>query len=778
MRRKRVTRKLSATCRIGTIGWLLASCCYSASAAPSVTRIGPLAVMPGQAIELTCYGGELAGVKHVWTSFPARVDVLPNAEGVDANAQVSLRFTLPNDAPALLGGIRLITPSGVSPLRLLLVDDLRSVQDEGNNHQIESPQQVSAPAAVDGQCDALVADYYAVNATAGQALSVDIFAQRIGSQLDPVVRLLTSAGVELAHNDDSPGCAADCRLRHEFAEDGQYILELRDVRHQGGEQHFYRLRLGDFPLATVGYPMGGQAGTVATFQATGPATSEIAALHRLMPSEVNRLVSLGMRHAEGQGSGFVNVVASDLPEFLESDANDGLDTATRVTLPCAMNGRFEQPDDKDYFRFEGREGERWMFRGSTRSLGSPADLYMELLSADGNRLVSVDDVGKDEGYFEFTFSENAEYLLRVEDLHRSGSPSHVYRIAVKPFSDWFSLSVDKETHTVPHGGTISVKVTSQRRGFAEPIELTVEGASDDVQLSGNTIAKDQNEAQLLITFPPQIEPGTFQMIQVVGRAKVNEQEYSSPAETITALRTTIPQTPYLPASLSRKLAVGVGPEYPQFFTLSLADPSAFFPVGLGTSKFKVLVNRTVEAFTAPIEIGIHDLPEGYAAKVEPVEEGKTEYLVTLTGPKDTIEAGAKHPIRITGKGTHENQTKEVALADAHLEIVPPLVVRLVPQGNVPPGGQQKMLVKVFRFEEEKHPVVVRWKEGPPWLLTPVEITIPADQDQLEVVLASVGETAAGTEGNLIAVATSQVAGQPLSVESPPTALRVEAPPAE
>ena len=425
--------------RSWAFGWLLLGCCWSnqVAAAPNVTQIWPLAVMPGQSTEVTCHGTELAGVNTVWTSFPARIEVLPNAEGVDANVQVSLRITLPNDSPASVGALRLTTPTGVSPLRLFLVDDLHSVRDEGNNHQPESPQKLSLPAAVDGQCDAILADYYTISAAASQALSVDVFAQRIGSQLDPIIRLLTTDGVELAHGDDSPGCGADCRLRHEFAEDGQYVVEVRDVRHQGGDQHSYRLRLGDFPLATVAFPMGGRVGSVATFQVAGPAAADVPPLHLLMPDQPNRFVSLRLRNSDGQGSGFVTVVSGDLPEFTESEANDSLDAATAVTLPGVLNGRLEQPEDKDYYKFEGRKGERWMIRGVTRTLGSPADLYIELFRADGDRLANVDDVGKEEGLLDFTFPEDGTYTLRVEDLHRSGSPAHAYRVDIRPFQNWF-----------------------------------------------------------------------------------------------------------------------------------------------------------------------------------------------------------------------------------------------------------------------------------------------------------------------------------------------------
>ena len=767
----------SKLCRYWILGWLLASCLVSSvCAAPSVTHYWPLAVKPGETTDVTCYGAELAAVQSIWTSFPVRFEKLPNAEGVDANKQMTLRIVLPHDTPVSVGGLRLVSPTGVSPLRLLFVDDLQSTRDAGNNHQVETPQQVSLPTAVDGNCDSLVSDFYLVTATAGQALSVDVFAQRIGSQLDPIVRLLRRDGVELAHADDSPGVGADCRLRYEFTEDGEYLLEIRDVRHQGGEQHFYRLRLGDFPLVTVAYPMGGRSGSVASFQVKGQTAADLSPMHYLVPEQSNRFLSLGLQHKEGQGSGFVTLLTSDYSDFLETEENNTLEGETKVTLPIVLNGICEQPGDEDYFRFDGVKGQRWMIRAATRDLGSPADLYMEILRADGNRLASVDDVGKDEGFMDFTVPEDGVYALRVEDLHGNGSPSHAYRVEIKPFHDWFSLSVDAETFTVPHGGTISVKVTSQRRGYGGPIELSVEGAGEGIQLAGQTIAKDKNETQLLVTFPSRIVPGSLEMVRIVGRAKIEEQDFMASAETLTALRTAIPVAPYLPAALGGSLAVGFGPEFPAFFGVALADPSAFYPAGKESSQFKVLVNRIQEKFTAAIEVGIHDLPEGFTAKVEPVEEGKAEYLVTLTGPADAAEAN--HKFRITGKGTYENQTKEVALGEVSLEIVKPLVVRITAQGNIPPGGQQKLLVKVYRFEEEKHPVTVRWKEGPSWLLTPVEVTIPADQDQIEVVLASVGETAAGTEGNLVALATSLVGGQPLNVESPAVVLRVEAPPAE
>ena len=42
-----------------------------------------------------------------------------------------------------------------------------------------------------------------------------------------------------------------------------------DVRHAGGNEYRYRLRVGSFPLVTAVYPAGGRSGAVMSFELTG-----------------------------------------------------------------------------------------------------------------------------------------------------------------------------------------------------------------------------------------------------------------------------------------------------------------------------------------------------------------------------------------------------------------------------------------------------------------------------------------------------------------------------
>ncbi len=66
-------------------------------------------------------------------------------------------------------------------------------------------------------------------------------ARRIGSGLDPMVRELDTQGRELAWNDDAPGLMGDSQLSFKAPAAGDYLVEIRDIRWQGG---LYRLRSG------------------------------------------------------------------------------------------------------------------------------------------------------------------------------------------------------------------------------------------------------------------------------------------------------------------------------------------------------------------------------------------------------------------------------------------------------------------------------------------------------------------------------------------------------
>jgi hypothetical protein len=117
-------------------------------------------------------------------------------------------------------------------------------------------------------------DTFRFDGRADEEVVAEVYARRLNSPLDSVLRLIDSTGAIVASNDDheDPEMGlithqADSYLRVRLPQDGAYWVSLADTQHQGGEAYGYRLRLGppqpDFAVrltpSSVNVPAGGAA---------------------------------------------------------------------------------------------------------------------------------------------------------------------------------------------------------------------------------------------------------------------------------------------------------------------------------------------------------------------------------------------------------------------------------------------------------------------------------------------------------------------------------------
>lgn len=77
-------------------------------------------------------------------------------------------------------------------------------------------------------------------------LRIEVAANRLGSQLDPVLRLLDSKGHELAVSDDDPFLGRDSVVQSRTR--APSTIELRDVANEGGANYFFVLSTSAEPL--------------------------------------------------------------------------------------------------------------------------------------------------------------------------------------------------------------------------------------------------------------------------------------------------------------------------------------------------------------------------------------------------------------------------------------------------------------------------------------------------------------------------------------------------
>ncbi len=105
-------------------------------------------------------------------------------------------------------------------------------------------------------------DIFSFNAHARDQIVAEVYARRLDSPLDSVLKLTDANGKQLAYNDDHEDKGAglythfaDSYLTATLPADGTYYLHIGDAQQPGGPEYAYRLRLSpprpDFDLRIV-----------------------------------------------------------------------------------------------------------------------------------------------------------------------------------------------------------------------------------------------------------------------------------------------------------------------------------------------------------------------------------------------------------------------------------------------------------------------------------------------------------------------------------------------
>ena len=491
---------------------LVAATTQLAAQSPDVHHAFPAAVAPGQTTEVTFFGEHLDGAVRLWTSFPARTELV-RSNATDAGKSI-WRLTLPADVPRCIGAIRLLTSNGVSHSELMMIDDLPTIASVDGNRTLGTAQELKIPVAVEGRCEDARLTCFKFAARKGQRITVEAVAARLGSALDPVVRLLNSGGRELAYCDDAEGLGGDALLTREIPVDGICFIELRDAQYQGGPQHRYRLRVGEFPPAPL------------------PFVSRTA--FDLAPSEDNASATA------------------------EAELNDTPERATKIPLPTSIHGRFTPAGDRDWFEFVAKKDQRLIFQGRLRSLGSPGDLYFSLHKTNGTRIAEAKVSGADDGSLAHTFAESGPYRLLVEELNHRGGPEYRYEIGVQPAGPDFALTVETDKVEAPAGGEFEIRVKPVRRDYEGSITLHLSGAAGSWAITNHVIeAKSTNTVSLKATAPNQLKIGDLVHFSVQGVGTNGEARTATQAGGVSGGRRAAPASFRLPRELDGVIALGV-----------------------------------------------------------------------------------------------------------------------------------------------------------------------------------------------------------------------------
>jgi hypothetical protein len=404
---------------------------------PELSGIEPRGIQRGRTVRIKLLGSKLAGVSAVKSNDPRVQAQLPDDAEAAPN-QVWVNVTTPNDLPRGPYELWLANPTGESGRITLHVDDVPQVYLARTNRlfAVETlPASFWGVHAKSGE-----ANNFEFEAKGGHTLVFDVAAKRLGSKADAVLTVFDSSGRVLASNNGFDG-SPDPFLGHTFADDGRYRVEVGELLLGASADHFYRLTVGEFAYVTGCFPLSVQAKSETEIELTGynlPARQT----ERLKADKAGE-IELPLDPEKFRSRSAFKLIVSDGTELVEAEPNDTPEQATRITGPCAVNGRLtrlvepapnpsqegsatesgtaavrhptspspreartgrgdfepsQQPSsprpspplvggegeaDVDLFRFEAKTGQTWIIETQAAQRGSPVDTKIEVLHADG-----------------------------------------------------------------------------------------------------------------------------------------------------------------------------------------------------------------------------------------------------------------------------------------------------------------------------------------------------------------------------------------------------------
>jgi hypothetical protein len=605
-----------------------------------------------------------------------------------------------------------------------------------------------------GRADAEQSDFFKVNVKAGQRLSIETLGRRLGSPFDPQISLLDPRTErEVAYSNDAPGLQTDARLTYKFKQDGDYIIEIRDVMYRGGPDYCYRIRLGDFPCATTPIPMAAKRGSRLNVEFAGPQLDGVAPVEVAVPDDpAARIVWVTPRGANGLAGWPVALLVSNLEEVLEKEPNNELAKANRIPVPGAVTARFQEKGDIDYFVFGAKKGQRFLIEAHTHEQFSPTEVYMVLKNKAGGQITAINPAA--EPRIEFTAPEEGDYFLAVEHLNYWGGPDESYRITLTTSEPGFVLNTSLDRYDVPQDGVVAVPIQSiARKDYAGPIEISLTGADD---LTGKTVVSpaaalgpNQPAAWLFVRASPGAPLGP-RVCRLEAKATINGKLVTAYAGTRAAVSQELAGLTYPPPDLTHQIGIAIAEKPPFTLIARFASPEALrgSPIPLTISASRAT------GFDGEIAFSAIGLPANVTAAFKNIPKGQNEIKFQLSAAANA--ALGRFPVSFSGKSKHQNKEYTVTAEPISLTLALPFELVEEPRGlDLEPGKKAKAKVTALRKGGYKGPIALEARNLPAGVTATKAIIEDGKTDaEIEFTAASGAAPVEKKDVNFLGVATA------------------------
>ncbi len=343
---------------------------------------------------------------------------------------------------------------------------------------------------------------------AGARDVIPYLADAVPGWFQAVVRLYDSSGKEVSFA-DSFHYRQDPVLYFEVPRDDVYTVEIRDSIYRGREDFVYRIKIGEIPFVTSVFPLGARVDSEVSVQLSGWNLSRSSLAVKTMARKQYRPKRwYTAEQTDGVAVRFPLQI-DYWPEVTDNEPNNDIAGAQKIGTRVTINGRIDEPGDKDVFLLEG--GGRLVAEVNARRLGSPLDSILTITDEQGNEIAFNDD-HKDLSQAMLTHHADShliaavpgkgKHYLHIADAQDNGGPDFNYRLCLRPRQPDYELRVTPSTIIARAGQVVPITVIALREDdFAEDIQLSLVDPPPGFRLDGAVIPGNAERVRMTLTMP-------------------------------------------------------------------------------------------------------------------------------------------------------------------------------------------------------------------------------------------------------------------------------------
>ncbi len=423
--------------------------------------------------------------------------------------------------------IKVYGPNGFIRPGWFLITDMREITElepnegdtwpewEGwfNKKYVSRPLQ-ELPVGINGQIKPGDIDRFTIHCKEGQQLVFDMRARSLKPYMADgvpgwfcgLIRLFDPEGRELKSG-DSYRFSLDPMMFYRVPKTGEYTVEVRDAIFRGRNDFVYHLAIGEFPVISSCYPLGGpvDSNTIINLRGGNLSSRTIAPDFKgpVAYDEIRSIDTLDGKPLYRPMKYMVEtlpIVQEPMPSKIQQVRNNR--EPIEVETPTVIYGLIATPAETDIYTFKGKKGQKIVLEVKAQALGSNLDSVVEIRDSQGKVLGMNDDRADSKGpniglevhhsdsLLMVQLPEDGQYSACIYNNSRKSGVDYFYRLRIsEPQPDFFVVMTPSQVRF--NGANASFKVQIFRtEDFDGEVQLKFVN-NEDLIISGKGIIKGE-----------------------------------------------------------------------------------------------------------------------------------------------------------------------------------------------------------------------------------------------------------------------------------------------